>query len=101
MGTMPRSGRSDTGPPPRAPPLRFSANALPVLRRRYLPKPPTGAIIEKPAQLLWRTASDIALAERLYPARTRLPHAARRFYELMARLEFLPNSPTLMNAGRR
>ncbi len=101
MGTMPRPGTSDTGLPPRTPSLRFSANALTVFRRRYLAKSPTGAIIEKPAQLLWRTASDIALAERLYPARTRLPHAARRFYELMARLEFLPNSPTLMNAGRR
>jgi ribonucleoside-diphosphate reductase alpha chain len=86
---------------PMTPSLRFSADALTVLRRRYLAKSPTGAIIEKPAQLLWRIASDIALAERLYPARTRLPNAARRFYELMARLEFLPNSPTLMNAGRR
>jgi ribonucleoside-diphosphate reductase alpha chain len=101
MGIMPRPGKSSSGHPPKTPSLRFSANALTVLRRRYLAKSPTGAIIEKPAQLLWRIASDIALAERLYPARTRLPNAARRFYELIARLEFLPNSPTLMNAGRR
>jgi ribonucleoside-diphosphate reductase alpha chain len=101
MAPMPRPGTSGTGSPPKTPSLRFSANALTVLRRRYLARSPSGAVIETPAQLLWRTASDIALAERLYPARTRLPHAARRFYELMARLEFLPNSPTLMNAGRR
>jgi len=47
-----------------------------------------------------RIASDIAQAEQRYPARTRLPQAARRFYDMMTRLEFLPNSPTLMNAGR-
>lgn len=101
MESMPRPGTSGKGGPPKTPSLRFSANALTVLRRRYLAKSATGTVIEKPAQLLWRTASDIALAERLYPANGRLPHAARRFYELMARLEFLPNSPTLMNAGRR
>jgi ribonucleoside-diphosphate reductase alpha chain len=50
--------------------------------------------------LFWRIASDIAQAEQRYAARTRLPQAARRFYEMMAQLEFLPNSPTLMNAGR-
>jgi ribonucleoside-diphosphate reductase alpha chain len=55
---------------------------------------------ETAPQLLWRIASDIAQAEQRYTSRTRLPQAARRFYESMARLEFLPNSPTLMNAGR-
>jgi ribonucleoside-diphosphate reductase alpha chain len=101
MATMPQPGKSGTGQPPKIPSLRLSANALTVLRRRYLAKSSTGTITEKPTQLLWRIASDIALAEQLYPAGTRLPQAARRFYELMARLEFLPNSPTLMNAGRR
>ena len=98
---MPLPGKFGISRPPKTPFLRFSSNALTVLRRRYLAKSPTGAIIERPAQLLWRIASDIALAEQLYPARTRLPQAARQFYESMARLEFLPNSPTLMNAGRR
>ncbi len=79
---------------------RLSPQAKLVLRRRYLAKNPKGQVIETFPQLFWRIASDIALAERRYPPSTRLPHAARRFYESMTRLEFLPNSPTLMNAGR-
>ncbi len=71
-----------------------------MLRRRYLIKDRKGAITETIPQLFWRIASDIAQAEQLYPSSSRLPEAAQRFYESMARLEFLPNSPTLMNAGR-
>ena len=59
-----------------------------------------GTVTETVPELFWRIATDIAQAEQLYPAPTRLVHAARHFYESMARLEFLPNSPTLMNAGR-
>jgi ribonucleoside-diphosphate reductase alpha chain len=87
--------------PPRSPRLRLSAHANIVLRGRYLAKNNTGTIIETPAQLFWRVATDIAQAERLYPVAGRLPHAAQRWYDCMARLDFLPNSPTLMNAGRR
>jgi ribonucleoside-diphosphate reductase alpha chain len=87
--------------PPQSPRLRLSANAKIVLRGRYLAKNSAGTIVETPAQLLWRVATDIAKAERLYPTASRLPHAAQRWYDCMARLDFLPNSPTLMNAGRR
>jgi ribonucleoside-diphosphate reductase alpha chain len=87
--------------PPRFPRLRLSVHANTVLRERYLAKNSAGTIIETPAQLFWRVATDIAQAERLYPAASRLPHAAQRWYDCMARLDFLPNSPTLMNAGRR
>jgi len=59
-----------------------------------------GTVTETVPELFWRIATDIAQAEQLYPGPTRLVHAARHFYESMARLEFLPNSPTLMNAGR-
>lgn len=78
----------------------MSPQAMVILRRRYLKKDQRGHIVETPSQLLWRVASDVAKAERLYPFPTRLPQAERRFYDLMARLDFLPNSPTLMNAGR-
>ncbi|MFO0705587.1 MAG: adenosylcobalamin-dependent ribonucleoside-diphosphate reductase [Nitrospira sp.] len=78
----------------------LSANALTVLRQRYLARNRHGTVIESPAQLFHRVARDIAAAESrdgqgLSPARL-----ARQWYELMARLDFLPNSPTLMNAGR-
>jgi len=87
--------------PPLSPRLRLSAHANIVLRGRYLTKDAAGTIVETPAQLFWRVATDIARAERLYPAVVRLPHAAQRWYDCMAHLDFLPNSPTLMNAGRR
>ncbi len=86
--------------PPHAPRVTLSPEALVVLRGRYLARNSAGRIIETPAQMFWRIACDIASAERTYPARTRLPHAARRFYDVMARRDFLPNSPTIMNAGR-
>jgi ribonucleoside-diphosphate reductase alpha chain len=71
-----------------------------VLRSRYLSRNHRGAVTETIPQMFWRIATDIAQAEQLYPASTRLQRADGRFYESMARLEFLPNSPTLMNAGR-
>jgi ribonucleoside-diphosphate reductase alpha chain len=79
---------------------RLTAEAHLVLRNRYLAKDLRGKIIETPAQMFRRIAGDVASAERRYPVRTRLPQAVRRFYDSMAGLDFLPNSPTLMNAGR-
>jgi ribonucleoside-diphosphate reductase alpha chain len=98
---MPVSMTTSSSHPPLSPRLRLSAHANIVLRRRYLAKNAAGTVIETPAQLFWRVATDIAKAERLYPAAGRLPHAAQRWYACMAQLDFLPNSPTLMNAGRR
>ena len=94
----PRSVRSPA--PPSRPVPRLSPEAKVVLRRRYLIKNHHGAVTETIPQLFWRIATDVAQAEQLYPGPTRLAGAAQRFYESMARLEFLPNSPTLMNAGR-
>ncbi len=81
---------------------RLSANALAVLRRRYLAKSADGTPLETPAQMFRRVAANIAAAEALYAGdgATRR-RAAQDFFRLMRRLDFLPNSPTLMNAGRR
>ena len=75
---------------------RLSPNALTVLRQRYLAKNERGVVTESPTALFHRVADDIASVEP--PAHRR--HLARQFYEAMASLTFLPNSPTLMNAGR-
>ena len=81
----------------------LSENAVTVLGRRYLKKDPeTGEIAETPAQLFWRVATHIAKAELKFDGggAAQAVTVAREFYLLMARRQFMPNSPTLMNAGR-
>jgi len=75
---------------------RIGENALHVLERRYLLRDEAGALVEGPAGLFRRVAGAVAAAE---PAAERA-RWAERFEARMAALEFLPNSPTLMNAGR-
>jgi ribonucleoside-diphosphate reductase alpha chain len=92
--------RTDMSMHSRLPPPRLSRNARIVLHQRYLARNANGIVTESPAAMFWRVASDIALAEERYPPAARHRGLARRFYDLMASLVFLPNSPTLMNAGR-
>ena len=77
-------------------PVALTANARTVLERRYLLKDDTGAVIETPEQLFARVAAAIAAVE---PEASARGDWAQRFYDEMAALRFLPNSPTLMNAG--
>ena len=76
----------------------LSENALHVLSHRYLMRHPDGSSAETPADLFRRVAAAVAEAETQHGGDARA--AADEFYELMARGLFLPNSPTLMNAGR-
>jgi ribonucleoside-diphosphate reductase alpha chain len=80
----------------------LAPNALAVLERRYLKKDESGAVVETPRQAFWRVAAHIAKAELLFTGGTaeRALAVAEEFYELMAKRLFMPNSPTLMNAGR-
>jgi ribonucleoside-diphosphate reductase alpha chain len=72
----------------------LTENALTVLASRYLWKDDSGKPIEKPAELFLRVARAVASVE------SRPKYWADRFYELISSLRFMPNSPTLMNAGR-
>ncbi len=82
-------------------PIQLASNARTVLERRYLAKDEAGDIVETPEQLLRRVAHTVALAEERYGASPDQVAATEdRFYELMRSLLFLPNSPTLGNAGR-
>ncbi|MEE4312631.1 MAG: vitamin B12-dependent ribonucleotide reductase [candidate division KSB1 bacterium] len=76
-------------------------NALTVLQKRYLLKNKEGKIVEDPEQMFRRVARVIASADKNYDPEADIESVEREFYNVMARLEFLPNSPTLMNAGRK
>jgi ribonucleoside-diphosphate reductase alpha chain len=81
--------------------LKLSDNAKTVLERRYLRKDAEGRPVETAAQMFRRVARHIAQAEKNYDSEADLPAVEEEFYDLMTDLKFLPNSPTLMNAGRR
>jgi ribonucleoside-diphosphate reductase alpha chain len=91
MATSPASKRS----------LQLSSNALTVLEKRYLIKDDAGQPVEEAADLFWRVARTVAEPDRRYGASTGAVEAvAEAFFGLMANRMFMPNSPTLMNAGR-
>ncbi|MDO9507892.1 MAG: LAGLIDADG family homing endonuclease [Thermovirgaceae bacterium] len=82
---------------PRGMELPLSENAIRVLKERYLLKNEDGAVVERPDEMFWRVARFVA-AHDDEPADDTI---VKMFHDIMARLDFLPNSPTLMNAGRK
>ncbi len=79
--------------------LSLSFNAKRILERRYLRKDEAGKVIETAQELFRRVAKNIASAEKRYGDASDAKKAEDKFYRIMTRLDFLPNSPTLMNAG--
>ena len=81
--------------------MELSPNAVRVLERRYLKRDEKGNPAETPEELLRRVADNIASADNLYDKNADTKAVSDEFYSVMVNLEFLPNSPTLMNAGRK
>ena len=83
------------------PERHLTKNAVKVLEKRYLKKDENNQVIEKPRDMFTRVAENVASADKLYgKTDEEVEEAAEEFCRLICNLEFLPNSPTLMNAGR-
>jgi ribonucleoside-diphosphate reductase alpha chain len=80
--------------------LVLTPNAKIVLNKRYLKKDLQGQVIETPEDMFHRVAQVVSSADALYGRKDQIKKSEKLFYQMMTRLEFLPNSPTLMNAGR-
>ena len=82
-------------------PMPVSENSLRVLKRRYLKKDEEGNIVETPEDMIGRVSYNIALAEGIHFGKSYqdILTWAETFYSMINSLEFMPNSPTLMNAG--
>jgi len=78
---------------------KLSPNSLNVLERRYLRRGDKGQLIETPTTLFQRVAEAVASADVFYNPQADVKKTREEFYKIMTNLEFLPNSPTLMNAG--
>lgn len=81
--------------------LKLPINTVEVLRRRYLLKDENRRIVETPSELFRRVAHHVARAEAGYRSDVSVDDIEDRFYRMMRSREFMPNSPTLMNAGTR
>jgi ribonucleoside-diphosphate reductase alpha chain len=79
--------------------ISLSDNARKVLERRYLLKDQHGRIVETPREMFGRVAKGVAEADLLYDKGAHVKELEGEFFDLMVNLDFLPNSPTLMNAG--
>jgi len=79
--------------------LKLPINTMEVLKRRYLLKDENQNIVETPSELFRRVANHVAKAEDNFKSRYSREEVEEKFYQMMRNLEFMPNSPTLMNAG--
>ena len=80
--------------------MPISENARAVLERRYLIRDEHGEAVETVDELFHRVADAVAAADVRFDPQADVADTARSFYRMMTELDFLPNSPTLMNAGR-
>ncbi|MEI6207667.1 MAG: vitamin B12-dependent ribonucleotide reductase [Desulfuromonadales bacterium] len=78
----------------------LTKNAATVLEKRYLRRDATGKVLETPAEMFRRVADTIAAPDRTFDKKADITGLSDTFFNMMTTFEFLPNSPTLMNAGR-
>ena len=81
--------------------ISLSKNAMFVLEKRYLKKDTNGNIVETPDELFARVAKSIAAADKMFDSKGNVNKTEKTFMQLLTNMWFIPNSPTLMNAGRR
>ncbi|MDH4101065.1 MAG: ribonucleotide-diphosphate reductase subunit alpha, partial [Nitrospirota bacterium] len=81
-------------------PVEINENGRRVLEKRYLKKTQEGKPVETIEDMFWRVSRNIAEADKNYDKDADTEATAAEFYRMMTSLEFMPNSPTLMNAGR-
>ncbi|TYQ16143.1 UNVERIFIED_CONTAM: ribonucleoside-diphosphate reductase class II [Acetivibrio alkalicellulosi] len=80
--------------------MNITENAIKVLEKRYLCKDEKGNLLEDSQGMFMRVAKAVASADKECVSLKELREIEKEFYEMMSNMEFLPNSPTLMNAGR-
>ena len=80
--------------------MEINKNAAVVLEKRYLSRDENNNVIETPEGLFRRVAKALAKQDRNYNENANIQKTEDEFYELMTSMKFLPNSPTLMNAGK-
>ncbi|NIM03910.1 vitamin B12-dependent ribonucleotide reductase [bacterium] len=81
--------------------LKLPVNAVRILEKRYLLRDESGNLMETPKKMFHRVAREVARADRLYGKKFNAQETEKEFYKVMSNLEFIPNSPTLINAGTR
>ena len=80
--------------------MELSVNAKKVLERRYLEKDEAGNLCETPEGMFRRVARAVAAGDKEFDAKADIKQVEEKFYQIISHLKFMPNSPTLMNAGR-
>jgi len=81
--------------------MRLTPNGRLLLERRYLKRDASGRVVETPEEMMRRVAHNVASAEARFGGEGRAREVEEEFFEALVALDFLPNSPTLMNAGRK